>query len=208
MDELSRKYRIAGGVLGLLAVALTVPSYIVATPDTLSTPVAVDSFPGFLFANGTLVLLHVIALTLFVCMFAALLPQAGAAGAAPRFAVLGGGLGFSVLTAIGVSVEILLPAAVLRFPEAALDPAVPLALALWIYGFALAFAVVMLVGVAVSAFTSGTFPGWFGWLSLLIAVVALTRPVIGPWAAIAVLAWFVVASALMLTSRDREPVAA
>lgn len=200
MESNNRSLRIAGGLLGIIAVALTIPSYLVATPDTQSTPVDPSAFPGFLFANGTLVLVHVIALLLFIVVLAANVAETVA-----RYAVLAGGIGFTVLTGVGVSVEVVPVAALLIDEGAAADGAAVRALALWIYGFALALGVVLMLGGAAASLGGRTFPAWFGWVSLVLAVVALLRPVLTFWAAYAVLVWIVIASLLLILQRAPQP---
>lgn len=204
-----RNVRLVGGLLGIVSVASVVPAYLVGSPEA---PTGADDAAeyyqeasGFVLLNGVIPLLHVVTFLGFLAVLVAVIGSSFI----PRAAVLGGGITMIALTAAGFAAEIVYPATVTRIPDAELPeglPLITLTLALWLYHFAQAAAAVMMIGVALASFRSGALPTWFGWISIVFAVLALLHTWLGIWSAWAGLLWIVLAAVLVLAGRDRSPV--
>lgn len=205
-NAVSRRSRIGGGVLGIVAALVMIPAYIVGSPEAPDTADAAAQYyelaSGFVLANGIVPLAHVVAFLLFLAVLTAAVGSGRGGAFTPRFAVLGGGVAFIALTSAGFVAEILYPATLMRFPDAAFDPLVSLTMAIWLYHFAQAAGAVMMIGVAAASLRGGPFPAWFGVLSLVFAVLALLHTWIGVWSAYTGLLWIVLAGLLLILKRD------
>ncbi len=210
MEEvgISRNASLVGGLLGLVAVAAAVPAYLVGSPETPSSPEQADAYYSaaetFVLLNGVVPILHVVTFLLFVAALATVIGTAGNRAFGARAAVLGGGIALASLTAAGFAAEVVYPATAAKAGD--LDfggvPLIMLTLAVWLYHFAQAAGAVMMLGVAVASLRTGVFPKWFGWLSVVFAVIALSHTWTGIWAAWAGLLWILLVSVLIMVRRE------
>lgn len=215
MDEvgLSRNSRIAAGLLGLAAVAAAVPAYLVGSPEIPSNAEQAQAYYSaaetFVLLNGVIPILHVVTFLLFLAGLATVIGAAGNRAFGGRAAVLAGGTGLAVLTAAGFAVEIVYPATAAKFTDVELGdglPLITLTLAVWLYHFAQAAGAVMMLGVAVVTLRTKVFPVWFGYASVVFALIALSHTWTGIWSAWAGLLWIFLVSVLIIVSRqDRAP---
>lgn len=202
------RLRLAAGLLGIVAVLVMIPSIVVGTPDTPGSSEAATAYYEqaslFVTVNGFLPMLQVLSLLLFLAALAAIIRAEAPEAAMARYAVLTGGVAFLVLSAAGWAAELVYPATVLRFQDAALDAqfsAVFLSLAVWLYHFCQIGAAVMIIGGSMLALRSQVFPRWFAYLSWLAALGAALHTWLGGWAAYISLAWLLVAAVLLLLGR-------
>jgi hypothetical protein len=199
------RLRTAAGLLGIVAVVVMIPSIVVGTPDTPGSSEAATAYYEqaslFVTVNGFLPMLQVLSFLLFLGALAAIVRAEAPEAAMARYSVLTGGVAFLVLSAAGWAAELVYPATVLRFQDAALDAqhgAVFLTLAVWLYHFCQIGAAVMIIGGSLLALRSQVFPRWFAYLSWVAALGAVLHTWLGGWAAYISLAWVLIAAVLLL----------
>ncbi len=108
-----------GGIIGLLAVVVMIPAYLVGSPDLPGSPEDASAYfeagiGTFVFSNGVLPLFHVFFFILFLGVLYGVLRSAGdgaqGGGVGLPAAALAGGIVFVGLEAVGFAAEILYPA--------------------------------------------------------------------------------------------------
>jgi hypothetical protein len=200
-----------GGACGVLAAVAMIPAYLVGTPNSPRTPEEAagyyESAAGFVTANGSLPLLHVLLGLVFVGVLVRVLRQAaGPSGAV--YAALAGGTFFFALTSAGFAAEVAYPAAAVQFgvvPGAFAQPL--LALAVWSYHYAQIGAATMIVATSVVVWQTKVLPSWVAAAGVLgvLPPLHLWLPLPG---ALSSLLWFAVLGVALLvapvSAADRE----
>lgn len=202
-----------GGIAGLLSVLAVLPAYVVGYPDAPTSPADANTYfdeglGTFVFANGTVPILHLFFFLCFLGVLCGMLRRAeGEEAGGLSSAALAGGIVFATLSAAGFAAEILYPATLLRFEGFEPDGRhvlLSLALSAWLYHFCQAGASVMVVAASLVTLGTGVLPRWLGLLGLVVALLTLLHfamPLIG---ALAGLFWIAVVSALMLVAGGRQ----
>ncbi len=201
-----------GGIVGLLAVVVMIPAYLVGYPDAPGSPEEASAYFGagqgtFVFFNGVLPLFHVFFFILFLGVLYGVLRGAGddargVGGVGLPAAALAGGIVFAALSAAGFAVEILFPAALQRFgvfePDAAFV-LVSLTLSSWLYHFCQVGASAMVLATSLVGLETGVLPRWLILAGLVVALLTLLHFLVPLVAALVGLLWIAAVSVLMLT---------
>lgn len=209
MNE-TRLVWIGGGVAGIISALVMIPAYLVGSPDLPQTLSSADSYfdrsATYVFANGTLPLLHLLAFLLFLVALVAAVRLAAPRRRPARALVLAGGTFLAALTAAGLAVEIVVPATMLRFPDAHLGSGLSLAsltLSSWLYHYSQIGSAVMIVGVIAGVAHTRLFPEWFVLLSWLFVALGLVHTWLPLVSATGGLVWIALAGVTLLVRSGR-----
>nr|WP_090279011.1 hypothetical protein [Mycolicibacterium komanii]CRL74714.1 hypothetical protein CPGR_03790 [Mycolicibacterium komanii] len=191
-----------GGLLGVASAGVIVPAYLVGSPETPKDAGGVDAYfdraATFLTLNGTLPLLHLLFGLLFVGVLISVLRSAAGPTGAVYTAALGGAV-FLALTAAGLSAEVAIPAAIVRFDDLTVTSySQPfLGLAVWLYHYSHIGSATLIFATAYIVWRTGVLPKWSAALAVL-GVPALLHTWIGLPGAYAVVVWMVLMGLVMV----------
>ena len=194
-----------GGVLGIVAVLVNIPAYLAGIPDFSSGSPSPADAGRFVLGNG--LPLHVVVFLLFLPTLATVIRR-GTDNALFSTTVLGGGIFYAALSAVGIAVEISFQATQLRFPGAALDTGLfsyAKTMAGWLFMYSGMGTVAMVVGTCLATWYARIFPRWViaaGVLVVLGLVLRWWYPLVG---AMANPAWILIVSCVMVFARPRRP---
>ena len=197
----STTIRVAG-VCGILGAAALVPALVVGSPEKLTDSDGVlgyfGSMTGFVTANGTLPLLHVLLTLLFFGVLTAMLRSATGPTGAAYTAVIGSAV-YLTLTAAGLAAEVAIPATVVHFDVILFTSAAHpfLVLATWLYHYAQIGAAAVIFATAYIVVRTGVLPKWAAALAVL-GVLPLLHTWVGVPAAYCTLAWLALTGLVML----------
>ncbi len=206
---MGRGVAMLGGVCGLLFVVLMIPAYVVGYPDA-PTPASgaadvVGYFsddPGnFVLANGVVAVFSTFFFLWFLGALHGVLRRAEGEDAGLSSAALAGGILFITLSCAGYAVEVLYPAALVRFEN--FDPGAQpaftaLALSAWLYHFCQVGASVLVTATSLAALGASALPRWLAIVGLVVALLTLFHFVLPLIGAMAGLLWVALVSVLML----------
>jgi hypothetical protein len=190
-----------GGACGVLAAVAMIPAYLVGTPNSPRTPEEAagyyESAAGFVTANGSLPLLHVLLGLVFLGVLVRVLRQAaGPSGAV--YLALAGGTVFFALTSAGFAAEVAYPAAAVQFgvvPSVFAQPL--LALAVWSYHYAQIGGAAMILATSAVAYRTKALPMWVVGAGVL-GILPLLHLWVPLLAALSSLLWFAVMGVALL----------
>jgi hypothetical protein len=191
-----------GGLFGVAAAGTIIPAYLAGSPDAPHDSSAAHRYfhdaAGFLTANGTLPLLHLVCMVVFLGVLVAMLRSAAGVTGASTIALIGGVV-FIALTAAGLAAEVAVPAAIVRFDDVTVtDYAQPfLGMAVWLYHYSHLGSAAMIFASAYIVWRTGVLPKWSAVLGLL-GVPALAHTWLGLPSAYCVLGWIGLTGLLML----------
>jgi hypothetical protein len=207
----SRKRWIA--VAGLVFVALVIVAFAVGmAPEAEKSDATILGYYGDSGNQAKQIataVIMTIALTVFLAFVAGLrllLVEAGAAAPLPDLAFVGG-LAFSLIALVGIAIGTAVPATFVFSDTFELDPdtaRIVLTIGnIWLLSFAGATGSLLVGAVSFASRQTKLLPGWLEWAGLIASpLILLSLPLFG-LAAIAVVVWVLVLSAVLLL-RSRQ----